>query len=39
MELKKPNVNLDIIIKNVKRVGLNTKIAGAALNIKTLKII
>ena len=30
---------MEMIVKNVKRVELNKKIANAALNIKTLKMI
>ena len=30
---------MDMIIKNVKRVELNTKVLNAALNIQTLKMI
>ena len=38
-EFIKLNVNTDMMIKNVKLVGLNTKIVSAALNIKTLKMV
>ena len=33
------NVNIDMIIKNVKHAELNSKIASAFLNTQTLKII
>ena len=36
-EFVKLNVNMDTIIKNVKLVGLNTKITTALLNTKTFK--
>ena len=39
MEFIKLNANMEMIIKNVKHVGLNTKIEGAVLNTRTLKII
>ena len=35
----KLNVNMDIIIKNVKRVELNTKIVSGVLNKQTLDMI
>ena len=38
-EFIKLNVNIDIIIKHVKRVELNTNIVSAALNTQTLKMI
>ena len=38
-EFIKLNVNMDEIIKNVKHVELNTKMASAFLNTKTLKMI
>ena len=38
-EFIKLNVNMDIIIKNAKRVDLNTKIVNIVLNIQTLKMI
>ena len=39
MEFIKLNVNLDIIMKNVKRMELNTKTLSAILNIKSIKMI
>ena len=39
MEFIKLNVNLDITMKNVKRIELNTKIVSAILNIKAIKMI
>ena len=39
MEFIKLNVNLDITMKNVKRMELNTKIVSAILNIKAIKMI
>ena len=33
------NVNMVIIIENMKRVGFNTKISSVSLNIQTLKMI
>ena len=38
-EFIKLNGNMDIIIKNAKRVDLNTKIVNIVLNIQTLKMI
>ena len=38
-EFIKSNVNIDIIMKNVKLMELYTKIAGAVLNIQMLKMI
>ena len=38
-ELVKLNVNMDIMIKNVKRVELNKKIGSAVLNTQMLKMI
>ena len=38
-EFIKLNVNMEMIVKNVKRAELNKKIANAALDIKTLKMI
>ena len=38
-EFIKLNVNMEIIIKNAKRVDLNTKIVNIVLNIQTLKMI
>ena len=38
-EFIKLNVNMDTIIKNVKSMELNTKIACVVLNTKTLKMI
>ena len=34
----KLNVNMDMMIKTVKRVELNTKFVSVVLNIQTLKI-
>ena len=39
MEFIKLNVNANIIIRNVKRVELRTKVASAALNTKKFKLI
>ena len=39
MEFIKLNVNLDITMKNVKRMELNTKIVSVILNIKAIKMI
>ena len=36
-ELIKLNANMDMVAKNVKRVGLNTRIASAVLNTQILK--
>ena len=38
-ELVKLNVNMDIMIKNVKRVELNKKIGSAVSNTQMLKMI
>lgn len=35
----KLNVNLDMVINNVKRVKINRKIVTAVLNMQTLKLI
>ena len=39
MKFIKLNANMGMIMKNVKRVKLNTNIVGAVLNIPTLKMI
>ena len=36
-EFVKLNANMDVIIKNVKRLELNTKVMSAALNTQILK--